>query len=67
MDVAAARLVGEGFGQGNILSLTELLASFLVETGAGIYAWAHAALGTGGPDLDVFKCATRADCSSACY
>lgn len=61
MDAAAGRLQAAGFGRGNSSCLSELLASFFVETGALMDAWAHAALGTGASQLDIFKCAPQ-DC-----
>ena len=66
MDAEAARLVALGFGQGNRSSLSDLLASFFVECGTVIDAWAQAALGTGPSELDVFKCAAPECSRSPC-
>ena len=40
MDAQAAGLAEAGFGQGNTSSLSELLASFVVEVGAVTDGWA---------------------------
>ena len=56
MDAEAARLAGQGYGRSNTATLAQLTASFLVETGAALDAWANAALGTGPEEHDLFKC-----------
>lgn len=56
MDGEARNFINQGFGTGNQSSLVELLASFMVEQGAAMDAWAHAAMGSGAQELDMFKC-----------
>lgn len=68
MEAQAAQLIEAGFGRGNTASLSELLASFLPETGVAFDLWGMAAAPAEDvPDYTVFKCVLPTTLSSIIY